>query len=638
MIKYYLLFLFFCGTQLCFSQLNGTYTIGEAPSDYNSIKNATEDLIDKGVSGPVIFNLKKGTYNESNIYISAISGVSATNTVTFQSETQKAEDVTIDGNNIFNAKEGAQYLIFKHLRFYTYSNSYNTGRAAFLIYGENTSNISISHCVFEGGYASISSNYFNESTTNRSKHCYLYILQVKNLSITNNVFGSIGTAIFKRKNYYDGYAENVLFSNNTFKGSIITPMYMSKVKNLTIAHNHYTGTVKYRGLHLIGLSGTTTINANKIFTTNKEYTRGTLSTYLEASIADGGDLVVKNNFISQLTALGTAYFKTVQISNNSFFSIKNYCLDISGSDSLESFKVHNNIFYSDNEWANIGVSNNLDLAKLSSQNNAFNKEKGAIYYYPSYTPGDFYDVTDWKTFSNKEQNSLIVNDLYVSHDDFHTPNAILLNGAGLVVANVNEDIDGEVRDTTNPDIGADEFDMNYATYLDLEITDIITPTLTPCDNSEVLIAIKNNSKTPVNSFEVEAAVNDFRGNVEVYNMTIEPNETIQLSLNNFSIIPNTQYDKIEFFVSKPNELLDHNYSNNHKSILNVFQLKDVKIVTENSKCVGSKDLVVPLIQGVSLLWSTGETTNRISVDQPGTYTVTITDQQGCQTSNSITIN
>ena len=41
-----------------------------------------------------------------------------------------------------------------------------------------------------------------------------------------------------------------------------------------------------------------------------------------------------------------------------------------------------------------------------------------------------------------------------------------------------------------------------------------------------------------------------------------------------------------------------------------------------------------LVAGNTYLWSTGETSNCITVDMPGTYSVTVTDQEGCFSSGS----
>ena len=44
--------------------LNGVYTIGGASPDYVSFNAAVADMLTCGITGPVIFNVRTGTYTE----------------------------------------------------------------------------------------------------------------------------------------------------------------------------------------------------------------------------------------------------------------------------------------------------------------------------------------------------------------------------------------------------------------------------------------------------------------------------------------------------------------------------------------------------------------------------------------------
>ncbi|MFB0998057.1 MAG: hypothetical protein QMC28_05100, partial [Flavobacteriales bacterium] len=61
----------------------GTYTIGGSSPDYATWNLAVADLNSIGICGPVVFNVRQGTYTEQ-IDISSIDGSSSINTVTFQ--------------------------------------------------------------------------------------------------------------------------------------------------------------------------------------------------------------------------------------------------------------------------------------------------------------------------------------------------------------------------------------------------------------------------------------------------------------------------------------------------------------------------------------------------------------------------
>ena len=76
-----------------YAQLSGTKTIGSG-GDYSTFTAAVNALTSQGVSGAVTFNVLTGTYTEQ-ITIGQISGASGTNTITFQSQTGVAANVTL---------------------------------------------------------------------------------------------------------------------------------------------------------------------------------------------------------------------------------------------------------------------------------------------------------------------------------------------------------------------------------------------------------------------------------------------------------------------------------------------------------------------------------------------------------------
>ena len=67
-----------------------------------------------------------------------------------------------------------------------------------------------------------------------------------------------------------------------------------------------------------------------------------------------------------------------------------------------------------------------------------------------------YNLTDWQQNFGFDTHSLFYNPEFVSNTDLHT-NDSWLNNAGVSIAGITTDIDGETRSLTNPDVGADEF-------------------------------------------------------------------------------------------------------------------------------------------------------------------------------------
>ena len=110
-----------------FAQLSGTYTIDPAGGSFatkncKTFKEAVDSLLSptQGVSGPVVFNIADGTYNEQ-IQLNQISGASAINTITFQSASLDSTKVNLtysssasDANWTFRLN-GADYVILRKM-------------------------------------------------------------------------------------------------------------------------------------------------------------------------------------------------------------------------------------------------------------------------------------------------------------------------------------------------------------------------------------------------------------------------------------------------------------------------------------------------------------------------------------------
>jgi hypothetical protein len=121
--------------------LSGTYTIGGSSPSYATFSAAASALNSQGVSGPVTFNVRTGTYNEQFV-ITSVTGASATNTITFQSESGVASDVTLEfsntsSNNYVVELNGASYITIQNLTITSTEPTFNYGQ---LLYFQNQCN------------------------------------------------------------------------------------------------------------------------------------------------------------------------------------------------------------------------------------------------------------------------------------------------------------------------------------------------------------------------------------------------------------------------------------------------------------------------------------------------------------------
>jgi len=91
-------------SQKCNAQLSGIFTVGGTSPDFATIQDAAFALIG-GVSGPVTFNIRPGTYN-GPIEIGYIPNANAVNRIIFQSENGDSSSVNvISGGSIDDSEK-----------------------------------------------------------------------------------------------------------------------------------------------------------------------------------------------------------------------------------------------------------------------------------------------------------------------------------------------------------------------------------------------------------------------------------------------------------------------------------------------------------------------------------------------------
>ncbi|UCF64675.1 MAG: right-handed parallel beta-helix repeat-containing protein, partial [bacterium] len=191
------------------AQLSGTYTIGSGGT-YASFGAAVTALNTQGVNGAVTFNVLSGTYTEQ-IEINAFSGSSASNTVTFKSQTNNASDVTLQfsqtsGANYIVRFNGADYVTFQQMTLTGLSNSY--GRI--FVLGENADNNRVTGCIINGYPITYVSDQFTGVYGSFSSS------NSDGLIISNNTFNDISVGVALQGVASNNLASGTQVLNNTF--------------------------------------------------------------------------------------------------------------------------------------------------------------------------------------------------------------------------------------------------------------------------------------------------------------------------------------------------------------------------------------------------------------------------------------
>jgi len=125
--------------------LSGTYTIGGVSPDFNNTQGAVNALVQNGVSGPVVFNFRPGTYG-GMVLLNAVQGLSAQNNVIFQAENADSTSVILSSGSLPLIRlRDQRYFTFQYLTIKPSSSS--TQASAF--WAEFCDEISINHCYFQ---------------------------------------------------------------------------------------------------------------------------------------------------------------------------------------------------------------------------------------------------------------------------------------------------------------------------------------------------------------------------------------------------------------------------------------------------------------------------------------------------------
>jgi hypothetical protein len=229
------------------------------------------------------------------------------------------------------------------------------------------------------------------------------------------------------------------------------------ITNATSSYNGFQGVDIYRSI------GSLIIRNNKINLSPNSYSYGI---YLRSGVSGGtaqNPVLIYNNSISIASTSASSYGIYISVGNGDVYS----CIDF----------YHNSINISGTNGTCFGTTGTyVSISNMIFQNNLLqnNTTDGKVYFfskdehYQAFTfknnvycgNSDFTnthtDFSTWETASN-EQNSFVEQAVFISLSDLHLREPGGLN-AGLPVAFIIRDADGNRRSSTTPTIGAYEYE------------------------------------------------------------------------------------------------------------------------------------------------------------------------------------
>jgi hypothetical protein len=472
------------------AQLSGTYTIGSG-GNYASFTAAISALSTNGVSGPVTFNVFSGTYTEQ-ITIPAISGASATNTITFDGIDASTRTLQYSVSSSYGrvvTLNGADYIRIKNLTISSTNSTYGFG----ILFTNAADYNEITDCVINlpststsiwhmGILASSASSYSSTGNWgsnnliqgNRINGGYYgirfngasgssYTQGAGNKFIDNEIIGYYYYGLYLR---YQSHPEVI--------GNTIIPR-LSSTNPITAYNSSSYGMYIYYGKNGPEIVGNTVMAGRYpfYFYYSNLYTQSTANRAL-----------VANNMFVQI-GTSTAYglriyyprytdvvFNSVHIRTNSTA----YGMYLYGYTSNYNNKVLNNWVSYRGSGTFYAQYNNSAASFSEFDHNgyyAFNANVTPRFHWGS-TSSYYTSLTAMQNaVSGFHQNSVWGNPYWVDETDLHSRSHVGYQ-AGTAFAAVTDDIDGDTRGI-NPSIGADEYPVPPPEY-DLSIAKVMINT------------------------------------------------------------------------------------------------------------------------------------------------------------------
>lgn len=238
----------------------GTYTVGGTNPNYPNLVSAVTDLVNNGLCGPVILELRNGTYNGA-VSIPAINGLSATNTLTIRPEST-ANHVVITSNSAVATVtlDGADYVTIDGRSggagtnsALDIDNSNNDGSTVYLVNGATYNTIEYCHIrnycwEFSKGVITLGKDGWSApvSSGGNSHNIFRYN------HIRESVSGSTYQAIVSQAPTANPNTHNIVKKNSLYNYDTEGILLKKGNRNWTIQSNSFYQLASRSG-HMIGI-------------------------------------------------------------------------------------------------------------------------------------------------------------------------------------------------------------------------------------------------------------------------------------------------------------------------------------------------------------------------------------------------
>lgn len=528
--------------------MRGEYTIGGTTPDFSTFSAAVTAVENAGIIDSVYFKVRNGTYTEQ-IEINRIKGASAFNSVIFESESKDSTKVILKytsagySNNYVVWLNGVQGVSFRRIRLQNVSSSYK--RVVNVSGGSE--NINFKNNIIE-----------NNDSTSTSSYSMLFYLESNfgnSLNIQDNVFnlGSYGLYLYGA---YTIREENINIKNNQFNRQAYIPVYLGYIANFEVSGNRViaNNSSVYAGMLINDIGGSGQIFNNKIDINNLYGDYGISIEYYEST----DTLKVYNNFVSLSSAESGVGIYAYNLDNVKFYynNVLNECTDSSDYSSAFSIYYSNATVYNNNF---VHLKNGYayyvgyNYAYTSNFNNLHSNGTKYVYWDGS----TYTTLAAYRAARARDTNSVDVNPLYASFSDLHT-SSVGIDGKGRTIYGITKDIDGDTRNTTKPDIGADEF---TPPTLDAGVTKLLSPgEFFKATSLPIKLVVTNHGIDTLKKVTIHVKINKDTLSRKTITKTLKSGDTAHVNMGNFLFKTDSIYN-LYAWTSNPNGSADQKTSN-----------------------------------------------------------------------------
>lgn len=429
----------------------GTYTVGLGET-YPTLDSMLNALMIQGISGPVKFKIIPGMYSDVSLSFNTIPGSSNIDSVIIESQSGDPSNTVLStvqtaAHNYIVKLKGADNITFRKLTFSSGSENYSH---IFYLDG-HVQNINLMNNIFNG------QTYTGDNPSNYTSLFVLGSQIVDSLRVEGNSFLNNSYGI-----YFGGNAEYnhtcIQVIDNLFDGQFRN-MYFLNTKRPYIKGNELT--LAYdAGIYLQACDEGLKVLENKVTSTDESFYAIFLN-YCDGTVANEG--LIANNFVTVIGNSGTYGSFGIKLDYSNYQRVYYNSVQITGSKGAAfhtyqggNIKVINNIFSNTGTTTRAYQIQSAAITTASDYNNFYSTGTSYIYYDGT----NYYSLADYQAASLKDAHSLDYNPVFTSESDLHLL-ADSVVGKAMALSEVITDFDGEPRDATNPDIGADEFSCQF---------------------------------------------------------------------------------------------------------------------------------------------------------------------------------